>query len=351
MSIFRLRSHSRGLGLSPRRSRRAGAEPPGDTEAPSIPQNLGATAISDDQIDLTWDASTDNVAVAGYRIYRDNVLVDTSPTNSHSDTGLDPATEYEYEVSAIDAASNESARSAPDSATTHQVIVTAGLVAEWRFDDGAGQQITDYSGNGYHAQLGATDEPVAGEPTWSSTGVDCVLSATDNFITTSTSAGISGTDARTVIVVAQCDLSEVGFGFFQWVGDGGLTTRWQFHLRGTDANFLGWTINSGIGFETSLSPTTNTWHFLAVTQDDQGLDNGMTIYLDDAAESAPGFGISIDTAGDIVMGPLGESQTGILKKGKFAYALLYDRELSAGEIEQNRQALAAILAGRGIILP
>ena len=90
----------------------------GDTEAPSIPQNLSATGVSDDQIDLTWDASTDNVGVTGYNIYRDNLLVDTSPTNAYSDTGLAIETEYEYEVSAFDAAANESARSDPDSATT-----------------------------------------------------------------------------------------------------------------------------------------------------------------------------------------------------------------------------------------
>ena len=64
--------------------------------------------MSDDQIDLTWDASTDNVGVTGYNIYRDNLLVDTSPTNAYSDTGLASETEYEYEVSAFDAAANES---------------------------------------------------------------------------------------------------------------------------------------------------------------------------------------------------------------------------------------------------
>ena len=109
-----------GLGLSPRRrpGPGAGSGPPlGDTVAPSVPQNLVATPVSDDQIDLTWDASTDNVGVTGYNIYRDNVLVDTSPTNSYSDTGLAIETEYEYEVSAFDAAANESARSAPDTAT------------------------------------------------------------------------------------------------------------------------------------------------------------------------------------------------------------------------------------------
>jgi hypothetical protein len=118
MTILSLRRHSRGLGLSARRRRAPGAGPIGDTEAPSVPQNLVATGVSSSQIDLTWNASTDNVAVAGYNIYRDNVLVDTSPTNSYSDTGLAIETTYVYEVSAFDAAANESARSDPDSAST-----------------------------------------------------------------------------------------------------------------------------------------------------------------------------------------------------------------------------------------
>jgi chitodextrinase len=120
MTTFRLRGVSRALGLCPSRraSPGAGSGPPGDGEAPSVPQNLVATPVSEDQIDLTWDASTDNVGVTGYNIYRDDLLVDTSPTNAYSDTGLASETEYEYEVSAFDAAANESARSAPDSATT-----------------------------------------------------------------------------------------------------------------------------------------------------------------------------------------------------------------------------------------
>ena len=100
MTIFSLRRHGMGLGISPRRRAApdAGSGPPGDTEAPSVPENLVATAVSSSEIGLTWDASTDNVGVTGYNIYRDNVLIDTSASNSYSDTGLSPGT-YSYEVS------------------------------------------------------------------------------------------------------------------------------------------------------------------------------------------------------------------------------------------------------------
>ncbi|GAB4389359.1 MAG: hypothetical protein Kow0025_14240 [Thermodesulfovibrionales bacterium] len=90
----------------------------GDTEAPSVPANLQATATSATTVDLTWDASTDNVGVTGYKIFRDSVEVDSSATNSYSDSGLTANTDYAYEVSAYDAAGNESAKSAAANVTT-----------------------------------------------------------------------------------------------------------------------------------------------------------------------------------------------------------------------------------------
>lgn len=56
-----------------------GGPPPADTTAPSVPTGLAATAVSSGQINLTWTASTDNVGVQGYRIYRNGVLQRLSP--------------------------------------------------------------------------------------------------------------------------------------------------------------------------------------------------------------------------------------------------------------------------------
>lgn len=93
---------------------------PDDTEAPSIPTGHTATAISSSQIDLSWTASTDNVGVAGYNIYRGGVPIGTSTTTSYSDTGLSPSTPYTYEVDAFDVAGNESDKSASATVTTLQ---------------------------------------------------------------------------------------------------------------------------------------------------------------------------------------------------------------------------------------
>jgi parallel beta-helix repeat protein len=88
-----------------------------DTTAPIAPSNLAGAAVSKTSINLTWTASTDNVGVAVYRIYRNGTQVGTSVAASYSDTGLTAGTQYSYMVVAYDAAGNPSA-SATAVATT-----------------------------------------------------------------------------------------------------------------------------------------------------------------------------------------------------------------------------------------
>jgi chitodextrinase len=94
----------------------AGATP--DTTPPSVPQNLTAAAASQTQVNLSWSASTDNIGVTGYRVFRNGTQVATPTGTSFSDTGLSPATTYTYNVAAVDAAGNTSAQSSSASATT-----------------------------------------------------------------------------------------------------------------------------------------------------------------------------------------------------------------------------------------
>ena len=79
-----------------------------DTTAPSVPTGLTGTAVSATQINLSWTASTDNVAVTGYQVFRNNTMIGTSATTSFQNTGLSAATTYNYRVLAYDAAGNYS---------------------------------------------------------------------------------------------------------------------------------------------------------------------------------------------------------------------------------------------------
>src|SRR3989454_927206 len=96
-----------------------------DTTAPTVPANLQASTVSATQIHLSWSASTDNVGVTGYRVYRcqgssctNFVRIATPTATSFNDTGLAANTTYRYRVRAIDAAGNRSNYSAITNATT-----------------------------------------------------------------------------------------------------------------------------------------------------------------------------------------------------------------------------------------
>jgi hypothetical protein len=86
-----------------------------DTRPPSTPSGVVATAGAA-QVALRWRASTDNVKVAGYRVFRDGGKVAQVSAPAFTDTGLTDGKTYAYRVDAFDAAGNSSALSAPVSA-------------------------------------------------------------------------------------------------------------------------------------------------------------------------------------------------------------------------------------------
>ena len=111
-----LSSHSRITEIEAWDVAVSGAVP--DTTLPTVPVGLSATPISTTQINLSWTASTDNVGVTGYKVYRGGTLVGSPTTTSYTDTGLTASTSYSYTLAACDAANNCSAQSNPVSATT-----------------------------------------------------------------------------------------------------------------------------------------------------------------------------------------------------------------------------------------
>lgn len=94
-----------------------------DTVPPSTPTGIKAQAASSSQINLSWNASTDNIGVASYDIYRGTTAnnatkVATVRTTSYGDTGLSATTEYSYYIIARDQAGNSSQKSASAIAKT-----------------------------------------------------------------------------------------------------------------------------------------------------------------------------------------------------------------------------------------
>jgi hypothetical protein len=90
-----------------------------DTQAPSAPTGLKATAVQQTSVSLAWSASTDNVGVTRYEVWRcltsrcnDSwTMVGSTGGLSFTNTGLAASTDYSYGIRAFDAANNKSASS------------------------------------------------------------------------------------------------------------------------------------------------------------------------------------------------------------------------------------------------
>jgi hypothetical protein len=119
-----------------------------DTQKPTNPTNLTASVISSTQINLAWTASTDNIGVTGYRIFRNGSQIATPSTNSYQDKNLTPSTAYSYYVVAFDSAGNASGNSNTVNATTQAPPNTAprgnidsantANIVGWAYDPEAG---------------------------------------------------------------------------------------------------------------------------------------------------------------------------------------------------------------------
>ena len=95
-----------------------------DTEAPTAPTNLASSNVTESSVDLTWDASSDNVGVDHYTIFKDGSSVGTTSNTSYSVTGLSAATTYTFTVKAEDAAGNVSSASNAIDVTTNESTVS-----------------------------------------------------------------------------------------------------------------------------------------------------------------------------------------------------------------------------------
>src|SRR5712692_8923410 len=117
---YRVRALGNGSNASPYSS--VASAKTLDTIAPSTPINLTVSAVSCGQVNASWTTSTDTggSGLKGYNLYRNGIFVKQVlvPATSTSDTGVAGSTTYNYTVSAVDYAGNQSAQSAARSATT-----------------------------------------------------------------------------------------------------------------------------------------------------------------------------------------------------------------------------------------
>ena len=95
---------------SPRADVTVSTAPCFDTQPPSAPTGFRQAATSQSSVVLAWDPSTDNVGVVRYGVYRSQLSVVSSAQPVVTLTGLSCGSSVQYDVDAVDAAGNRSAR-------------------------------------------------------------------------------------------------------------------------------------------------------------------------------------------------------------------------------------------------
>ena len=91
-----------------------------DGTPPSVPQNLQVTGRTETTVGLSWAGSSDNVAVTGYRVFRNGSSVGTTAGTAYTVSSLNPGTVSTFTVAAYDAGANQSSPSGSITAQTRQ---------------------------------------------------------------------------------------------------------------------------------------------------------------------------------------------------------------------------------------
>jgi chitodextrinase len=180
----------------------APTSPPADTSPPSSPTALQSSSVTSTSLTLSWQASTDNTAVTGYRIFRNGTQVATTSATTLNQTGLTPSTAYSFRVAAHDAAGNVSTQSSAHSVTTSASSTPPPPTtpppsnppfAAYGFGEGSGTTLVDQSGNGYNGTL-------RNGPVWSAgkTGGGLTFDGSNDYVTMGDTPAADGLNRFTV---------------------------------------------------------------------------------------------------------------------------------------------------------
>jgi chitodextrinase len=127
-----------------------------DTVAPTAP-TLAATGTTQTNTVLSWSGATDNVAVTGYDIYKDGVLLTSVAASPYTVSGLTASTTYAFTVKAKDAAGNASVSSNTVNVTTLAPVVdTTVPTAATLSASGTTSTTTNLSWSGATDNIGVT---------------------------------------------------------------------------------------------------------------------------------------------------------------------------------------------------
>lgn len=218
-------------------------------------------------------------------------------------------------------------------------------IAEYRFDEGAGQVLVDHSGNGYDGTLGSSSSEDASDPDWESGylsfwGDPFSGSGPRPGSCVQLPAPYGGTAALTYHLVVRGPAQSDQIRVFQanWAsGQYIQLSPWGNNIRFEHSNSSDY--DSGVVLD-------NAWHILTYTRSESG---AFSFYIDNVLDTTGTHTVSPGTTTQWYLG--GASCGNDPFNGDMAYMAVYDVELTADEINTDNEFLREQMAARGISLP
>ena len=293
-----------------------------DNQAPSTPTNLAVASTTTASANLTWTASTDNIAVTYYKVYVDGTFRMNANSNSAIVSGLNQGTTYNFYVIAADAAGNVSPPSntatgttlvdnqAPTAATnlTLGSVGTNNITISWSAGtDNVGIVSYDIYVNGQ--LMGSTPETAANIANLNPSTVYSIyviakdaagnVSPASNTVTATTQAiGLNCGDENFESIPAKSSQ----YNTYNWTSNG---ISWTSEDSRTDETINGRAITIRNGFLTALSAPNGIGDLTVTTQRKysggsgtlsifiNGVDTGKTIPYSDAVTTTTVTGLNV----------------------------------------------------------
>jgi hypothetical protein len=226
-------------------------------------------------------------------------------------------------------------------------IVAGGLLAEWPFDDGAGQVVTDYSGNGHQGQVGSTAGADANDPAWATNPARLEFDGADDRVIVPAFAGPD--QYHLELVVKQPGTTGDYSMVFVAHGDGDSTAILQV-FRDGNLNNLRYRIRSTSGFSDAVGVFNvydNQWHLLQLSRS----ASEFWAHVDGNATVGPQLvGAPPPPSNDV--SSFGSRPGGSFPmRGALAWAAWYSTAFDESQRAQNEAYARTLMAARGVTLP
>lgn len=220
-------------------------------------------------------------------------------------------------------------------------VIRNGLIAYYKFNEGSGQVLRDYSGKGYNGQLGSTAGADASDPTWSSQGL--TYTATKYV----SAPAIPLTTATTIFTVYKTTSNIDNSGVF--MGQDAVTYNYLVYYNKSGTQVFYVRTASGLSTASKSGISLDTW-YLAVCRYDSSAPSGrIRVQVNGVWGTAVnGYGEPLLSTTTTSIGSAGAGTGGLV--GTMPFACVYNRALSDTEINYNNKIIKKMMAKRGIII-